>query len=162
MVRVLYWLPQTSESLPAQSSSTKRLSALLTSISSLLASHVNSSLAAPAYIASIRYFQHRVLTMLQEAQQEGMPPCGAKVEELEREWWNSEVVAAWYGPKMPQGVPQTHKKGPKGKDMTRKIALTQSDQNREDKRLREKRRCEPLGAIVPIRCDASFVGLNDE
>jgi hypothetical protein len=59
------------------------------------------------------------------------------VEKLEKEWWSSEVVAAWYGPR-PGAAPV-------------------SDRMRKDPRnaLREDR-------LPGLKRDTSYVGLHDE
>lgn len=60
-------------------------------------------------------------------------PDAAEVDKLEREWWSSEVVAAWYGPRP-------------GSRMFSERNTPRKESERE----------------AVIRRDGSFVGLNDE
>jgi hypothetical protein len=60
-------------------------------------------------------------------------PSAADVDSLEREWWSSEVVAAWYGPRP-------------GSRMVGERIKGRRDSERD----------------VALKRDASFVGLHDE
>ncbi|WVQ84223.1 hypothetical protein IAT38_006374 [Cryptococcus sp. DSM 104549] len=77
---------------------------------------------------------------------EGNEPTAREVDALEKEWWESEIVAAWYGPRMEVS---SRSRGLGGRSGRRSSVGTARSVN--------------FGRMGGIRRrDASYVGLDDE
>ena len=100
------------------------------------------------------------------------PPLD-KVQQLAKEWWNSEVAAAWYGPR-PMARPSRSPTNPK-----RKLSAEEEHErlrvSLEELDLRSTGRSERIPAFTgrreakmeqerqrSVKRESSFVGLNDE
>jgi hypothetical protein len=76
---------------PANENLLTRLKILLDSVISILNS---KSLPPNPRTHSLHIFYHRLVDLLHSPS----PLDEGVVDDLEREWWGSEIVAAWYGP----------------------------------------------------------------
>ena len=101
-------------------SPTSRLDRLLSTINSVLRAYANVRYRSSTHLASLHAFQHHAHELLHGPQP---PPNGrygskhlpkapmlsitsAEVDKLQDDWWGSEVVAAWYGPRPGRVVPK--------------------------------------------------------
>ncbi|ORY24589.1 hypothetical protein BCR39DRAFT_447366, partial [Naematelia encephala] len=76
-----------------------RLDRLLQTIASVLKAYQVLPIRSPVYLASLQHFLQRAENLHPNPpDRHSSVPTGKEVDTLEREWWGSEVVAAWYGP----------------------------------------------------------------
>lgn len=75
---------------PTPQSGTDRLNAILASITSVFDNY-----QSPVYLSFLQSFRTRTADLLHRR-----PPASSEeIDKLEKEWWGSEVVAVWYGPR---------------------------------------------------------------
>nr|XP_031863012.1 uncharacterized protein CI109_001488 [Kwoniella shandongensis]KAA5530084.1 hypothetical protein CI109_001488 [Kwoniella shandongensis] len=94
-----------------------RLDSLIQNMSTILRALSLQPSASPIYITSLHMFLQRASDLHPSNSHFGslgvsapvdMPRC-EDVDHLEKEWLESEVVAAWYGPRLqPRSQPQSH------------------------------------------------------
>lgn len=134
-----------------------RLNNLLASISTLFTSYSLLPTTSQVYLSSLNSFHQRATYLLGQFNETS--PQTEEIERLEKEWWSSEVVAAWYGPRYNLELIKGEKKNRSKKQTTRLDYYQRgSSQVDEGKGLSS----QPPSLSINRRRHSSFVGLHDE
>ena len=75
-----------------------RLDRLLSTITSVYRAYAVFPSRSPRYLAALQAFHHRAM-VLSQARSKATSTLSDALDQLEKEWWASEIVAAWYGPR---------------------------------------------------------------
>ncbi|CAD6564516.1 MAG: hypothetical protein TREMPRED_005394 [Tremellales sp. Tagirdzhanova-0007] len=75
-----------------------RLDRLLSIIASVHQGYAIFPSRSPRYLAALQAFHHRAM-VLSQPRPKAIPTLSDDLDKLEKEWWASEIVAAWYGPR---------------------------------------------------------------
>ncbi|EIW67647.1 hypothetical protein TREMEDRAFT_74470, partial [Tremella mesenterica DSM 1558] len=119
-------------------SALERLDRLLTTIDSVLRAYSIDRNHSPIHMRSLHNFLHRASDLYpHEGQNSWDGPDEDEVNRLEKEWWGSCVVAAWYGPRPGYGPMKMLANGG------------------NDNGVRRRRRSKELS----LKRDSSYVGL---
>lgn len=114
----------------------------MSDITSVLVAYSKLPTRSIAYLISLQAFETRVKDLLRSGEDSIHVD---QVEKVEKDWWSSEIVAAWYGP-----IP--------GAGGRREMS------ERAKNRLKEREKMREIGQEnqSTIRKNASYVGVYDE